>query len=66
MIGGVDYMQYVKAHIGRKSTVVLTIRIIPCNHSFIDNGVPEEHGGMKYGGECVWEYETEGLWSTCE
>ena len=59
-------MQYLKGHVGRKSTVVLTIRCIHCNHSCVDNGIPEEYGGMKYGGECVWEYEIEGFWSTCE
>ena len=66
VIGGVDYMQYVKGHVVRKSTVTLTIRCIHCDHSCVDNGIPEEYGGMKYGGECIWEYEIEGFWSTCE
>ena len=59
VIGGVDYMQYVKGHVGRKSTVTLTIRCIHCDHSCVDNGIPEEYGGMKYEGECIWEYEIE-------
>ena len=59
-------MEYVKAHVGRKEQIVLTISSIRCNHSSLENRVPEEFGGMHYGGECVWEYEIEGFWSTCE
>lgn len=59
-------MQYLKGHVGRKSTVVLTIRCIHCNHSCVDNGIPEEYSGMKYGGECVWEDKLEESSSTRE
>ena len=57
---------WVKQHVGMKSQVILTISCVRPNHSSLDNRVPEEYGGMKYGGECIWEYEIEGFWSTCE
>ena len=59
-------MEYVKAHVGSKEQIVLTISSDEIYDSPLENRVPEEYGGMKYGGECIWEYEIEGFWSTCE
>ena len=64
VIGKTDFMMWVKQHVGMKSQVILTISCVRPNHSSLDNRVPEEYGGMKYRGECVWEYEIEGFWST--
>ena len=57
---------WVKQHVGMKSQVILTISSVEIYDSSLENRVPEEYGGMKYGGECIWEYEIEGFWSTCE
>ena len=59
-------MKWVKQRIGMKSQVILTISSVEIYDSSLENRVPEEYGGMKYGGECIWEYEIEGFWSTCE
>ena len=32
---------------------------------WVEDRKPVEYGGFHYGGECVWEYEIEGIWSTC-
>ena len=66
IVDGFDYMEYVKKHVGTKSNVIRTISSSRHDHLSLENRVPEEYGGMHYGGECVWEYEIEGFWSTCE
>ncbi|KAK8824176.1 hypothetical protein WA556_003500 [Blastocystis sp. ATCC 50177/Nand II] len=54
VIGKDDQMYYVKQEVGNTSKLTVTIK----------NRKPVEYGVMHEGGECVWEYEIEGFWST--
>ncbi|KAK8824633.1 hypothetical protein WA577_007029, partial [Blastocystis sp. JDR] len=54
IIGKDDQMYFVKQEVGKMSKLTVTIK----------NRKPVEYGGMHEGGECVWEYEIEGFWST--
>mgnify|MGYP007020476930 FL=1 len=64
VIGKDDQMYYVKQEVGKTSKLTVTISICGLEWWCIENRKPVEYGGMHEGGECVWEYEIEGFWST--
>ncbi|KAK8810997.1 hypothetical protein WA556_004139, partial [Blastocystis sp. ATCC 50177/Nand II] len=54
VIDEVDVMEFYKRQVGKTSAINVEIK----------DRKPVEYGGFHYGGECVWEYEIEGIWST--
>ena len=65
VINGTDYMLFVKEEVNKTSSLTVTISARGEKISCVENRKPLEYGEMHYGGECVWEYEIEGFWSTC-
>ena len=64
VIGKDDQMYYVKQEVGKTSKLTVTISACRLRWWCIECKKPVEYGGMHEGGECVWEYEIEGFWST--
>ena len=63
-LGTIDLMYYAKQNVGKQSNLTVTIGTHHTILSWIENKKPVEYGGMHEGGECIWEYEIEGFWST--
>lgn len=59
-------MKSEKAHVGKRTVMTFTMSGDGIRVSRLDGKIPEEYGQLHYAGECVWKYEIEGLWSTCE
>lgn len=66
VIGGSDEWRYVKEGINTTSSMEVTIRCVLWFVWGVGNRVPEPFDDFHYAGECVWVYEIEGFWSTCE
>ena len=66
VIDGVDKWDYAKGFINTTSKNTFVIRICRSITSLLGKGIPEEYGTFHYSGKCVWVYEVEGFWSTCD